>query len=285
MIDDPENVEKLKVNCGSVNTFKDHVKVILIYFKALPSLKESHHESYRAWVDAMAIEKKRVVKESRSNAPSNLRQSANWVTMDEWREALGKLRKEKDPHATLKSSMTLVWVNYVCAIPTKRSDFGAMRIFEAEPSEADCTAHPNHLVLGISEPRMEIGEFKTSKNRDPIVEVLPPDLLKTIKDSIEAHPRQYLFENTKGQPFTRECFSTWTLNRSRELHDGKEAGANLIRHAFITCDVDFNKTALAQLDNIAERMGHSPAQQAIYKYVTMQPNHEYLRSKVVVKKK
>jgi hypothetical protein len=111
MIDNPENVEKLKANCGSVNTFKDHVKVILIYFKALPSLKESHHESYRAWVDAMAIETKRVVKESRSNAPANSRQSANWVTMDEWREALGKLRKEKDPHATLKSSMTLVWVN------------------------------------------------------------------------------------------------------------------------------------------------------------------------------
>ena len=57
---------------------------------------------------------------------------------------------------------------------------------------------------------------------------------------------------------------------------GRGAGPSLLRHAFCT-DLDFNRLTLAQRDEIAERMGHSSAQQEQYRFLTLQPNSEYRR--------
>ena len=280
-----DNVKRLRDvhGDGQRDTYKSHVKVVLIYFKAVPVLKETHPEAYKAWADEMAIERKRVLKESRSSAPSNTRQAENYVAMPEWREAHARLQQEEEPHRSLKSSQTLVWVTYACSLPPKRADFGSMKIFHSEPSEVECETHPNHLVLGVSEPKMVIGEFKTSKNRKPIVETLPTEFSRVVEDSIRAHPREYLFVNTSGLPFNATRFSEWCINISRSLFQGKVAGPNLLRHAFCT-SLDFNKMTLAERDQMAEQMGHSSAQQEQYRFITLVPTHEYVRNRASVEK-
>ena len=271
---DPGSVEKLRASCTSRNTFQNHATVVLIFFEASPGLKESHPESHEAWTKAVAAEKERSLKESRSNAPSSSRQAENFVTMHEWRRALAILEEQADPHATLRASQIIVWITYTCTVPPKRADLGALRVFDSQPSEEEVERHPNHVVLA-AEPKLVVGQFKTSKNRDPIVEVLPLELLEVVLESLDRHPRTHMFENAKGEPFTRKGFSKWAIAVSNGLF-GKGAGPSLLRHAFCT-DLDFNKLTLAQRDKIAERMGHSSAQQEQYRFLTLQPNSEYRR--------
>ena len=247
---------------------------MLIFFDASPGLKESHPESHEEWTKAVAAEKERSLKESRSNAPSSSRQAENFVTMHEWRRALATLEEQADPHATLRASQIIVWITYTCTVPPKRADLGALRVFDSEPSEEEIERHPNHVVLA-AEPKLVVGQFKTSKNRDPIVEVLPLELLEVVLESLDRHPRTHLFGNAKGEPYTRKGFSKWAIAVSNGLF-GRGAGPSLLRHAFCT-DLDFNRLTLAQRDEIAERMGHSSAQQEQYRFLTLQPNSEYRR--------
>ena len=271
---DPGSVEKLRAACTSRNTFQNHATVVLIFFDASPGLKENHPESHQAWTKAVAAEKERSLKESRSNAPSSSRQAENFVTMHEWRRALATLEEQADPHATLRASQIIVWITYTCTVPPKRADLGALRVFDSEPSKDEVERHPNHVVLA-AEPKLVVGQFKTSKNRDPIVEVLPLELLEVVHESLDRHPRTHLFENAKGEPFTRKGFSKCAIAVSNGLF-GRGAGPSLLRHAFCT-DLDFNRLTLAQRDEIAERMGHSSAQQEQYRFLTLQPNSEYRR--------
>ena len=271
---DPGSVEKLRAACTSRNTFQNHATVVLIFFDASPGLKESHPESHEEWTKAVAAEKERSLKESRSNAPSSSRQAENFVAMHEWRRALATLEEQADPHATLRASQIIVWITYTCTVPPKRADLGALRVFDSEPSKEEIERHPNHVVLA-AEPKLVVGQFKTSKNRDPIVEVLPLELLEVVLESLDRHPRTHLFENAKGEPFTRKGFSKWAIAVSIGLF-GRSAGPSLLRHAFCT-DLDFNRLTLAQRDEIAERMGHSSAQQEKYRFLTLQPNSEYRR--------
>ena len=77
-------------------------------------------------------------------------------------------------------------------------------------SEEEVERHPNHVILA-AEPKLVVGQFKTSKDRAPIVEVLHLGLLEVVLETLGRHPRRHLFENAKGKPFTREGFSKWTI--------------------------------------------------------------------------
>jgi hypothetical protein len=46
-----DNVKRLRDahRDGQRDTYKSHFKVMLIYFKAVPVLKETHPEAYKAW--------------------------------------------------------------------------------------------------------------------------------------------------------------------------------------------------------------------------------------------
>ena len=123
---------------------------------------------------------------------------------------------------------------------------------------------------------MVLSEYKTSKHYDPIVETLPEGFLRILECSLERHPREFLFVNTKLDAFTPQGFSTWVRRTTEELFDGRAPGISLLRHAFCTA-LDYNKMTGLEMDEIAMRMGHSTARQQEYRVLDMKPIHEYRR--------
>jgi site-specific recombinase XerD len=270
-------IEELRSKCTSEGTLKNHISTILCIFKYNPKMKETHPQAFERWSLASAEQRKRTIKESRMNAPSNSRQAENFVPMIEWQEALGHLMKDEEPHSSLEKSQALVFLSYACSMPPKRSDLGSVKIFRSEPSETECKDHPNHIVLlNESQGRMVIAEHKTAKFYEPIVEELPVDFHRVLKESLRNHPRHFLFENSKGEAFTPQCFSKWVIRKTKDIFGDKAPGISLLRHAYCTA-LDLNQLTGLQQDEVAARMGHSTARQMEYRFVNEKPIHDYCR--------
>ena len=270
-------IEELRRKCTSEGTLKNHISTILCVFKYDPKIKEAHPQAFERWSLASAEQRKRMIKESRMNAPSNSRQAENFVPLAEWQEAMGRLMKDENPHSSLEKSQAIIFMSYACSMPPKRSDLGSVKIFISEPSEAERKDHPNHLVLlSASQGRMVIAKHKTAKFYEPIVEELPEDFVRVLKESLERHPRQFLFVNTKGGAFSPQCFSKWVIRKTQDIFGDKAPGISLLRHAYCTA-LDFNKLTGLQQDAVAARMGHSTARQMEYQFVDEKPIHEYRR--------
>jgi site-specific recombinase XerD len=277
VITKPEHfIEELRRKCTSEGTLKNHISTILCVFKYDPKIKEAHPQAFERWSLASAEQRKRTIKESRMNAPSNSRQAENFVPLDEWQEALVRL-KDETPHSSLDKSQALIFMSYACSMPPKRSDLGSVKIFGSEPSEEERKDQPNHLVLlNASQGRMVIAKHKTAKFYEPIVEELPEGFGRVLKESLERYPRQFLFVNSKGGAFTPQCFSKWVIRKTQDIFGDRAPGISLLRHAYCTA-LDFNKLTGLQQDEVAARMGHSTARQMEYRFVDEKPIHEYRR--------
>ena len=150
-----------------------------------------------------------------------------------------------------------------------------MRIFRgSEPSKEERNEHPNHIVLIDGEPRMTIGQNKTAKHYDAIEEVLPDSFLRVLKDSLDRHPRLFLFVDSNHSPVFLEVVHPIHQGNVRD----KAPGVSLLRHAFCT-DLDLNSMTGLQLDNVAAKMGHSAARQMEYRFVESKPIHQYSRGR------
>ena len=125
---------------------------------------------------------------------------------------------------------------------------------------------------------MTIGQHKTAKHYGAIEEVLPDSFLRVLKDSLDRHPRLFLFVDSKGNAFTPQCFSKWFIRNTKEMFGDKAPGVSLLRHAFCT-DLDLNSMTGLQLDNVAAKMGHSAARQMEYRFVESKPIHQYSRGR------
>ncbi len=269
-------IEELRSKCTSEGTLKNHISTILCVFKYDPKIKEAHPQAFERWSLASAEQRKRTIKESRMNAPSNSRQAENFVPLAEWQEALVRL-KDENPHSSLEKSQALIFMSYACSMPPKRSDLGSVKIFGYEPSKAERKDHPNHLVLlSTSQGRMVIAKHKTAKFYEPIIEELPEDFARALKESLERHPRQFLFVNSKGGAFTPQCFSKWVIRKTQNIFGDKAPGISLLRHTYCTA-LDLNKLTGLQQDEVAARMGHSTTRQMEYRFVDEKPIHEYGR--------
>jgi hypothetical protein len=273
-----EFAEKLRRACTSEGTLKNHISSILCVCKYNPRMKETYPGAFERWSRESAVQRLRQLKESRLNAPSNSRQAQYFVPMAEWRVALDRSAKGEDPHSSLNKSQAFLLLSYACAFPPKRADLGSLRIFPSEPSEQERNEHPNHIVWNDGEPSMTIGQHKTAKHYDAIKETLPDDFLRVLKDSLDRHPRLFLFVDSKGNAFTPQCFSKWFIRNTKELFGDKAPGVSLLRHAFCT-DLDLNSMTGHQMDVVAARMGHSTARQMEYRFVDTEPIHQYGRGR------
>jgi hypothetical protein len=97
-----------------------------------------------------------------------------------------------------------------------------------------------------------------------LVRVLPQQLAAVVRASLQASPRDWLFEAPRGGPFTEEAHFTAWANRVYKAVFGKPVTANILRHAFISA-IDVNRTSTAALEATAARFGHSLATQIAYR--------------------
>lgn len=152
---------------------------------------------------------------------------------------------------------------YTYLPPARGGDYHALRIVQNESDDA----RGNSLVMTPDGCKVVLREYKTAKKHGVITMDLPTELTAEIKESLRVRPRKYLFHQVYhlDRPYTRAAFSVWSRTRMRQIF-GKPTTPTIIRHAFISHTVDFNRP-LKELQELATTMGHTVAEQKRYQYI------------------
>lgn len=241
-------------------TVKNMVTFLLSLVKHA-ELKCKIESPYKKWLSFHEEMAKLENERYSSNLPTE-KQRQNYVSVDELQGAVDKLANES-PQDSLKRSMQYCLLKMYTSIKPKRADFGAIRVYAGrDPHKKD----RNYVVLTNDKSYFVLNHYnKTQTNDIPIVEEINRDLVKTFRDSMMAHPRQFLFVGADRKPFkTSDAFGKFVMTTFKE-HLGKSTGVSLLRHMFINEKVDLNKLSIVEKNAIASAMGHTRSQQEQYK--------------------
>ena len=157
-------------------------------------------------------------------------------------------------------SVDRLLLGFYTYLPPVRADYGSVEIitFKQKPSQPNYIRRisPTHSILILT-------DFKTKDRYKKITNVLPQELNNELIKSLETTPRNYLFVNQTGQPFTRNAFTVWSKRILSRLFE-TEITINIIRHLFITTlNMDMKPTLLKE---ISDKMGHDLTTQRNYKW-------------------
>jgi len=161
-------------------------------------------------------------------------------------------------------------------IPPVRADYYEVKIIntttqnqsQIQVQTADLKS--NFILLGPSAQTssLVIRDFKTAAKYKEIKHTLPQPLYDTIKASLHAKPRSYLFTmpTDPSRPYDRGSFSKWANKVLSHLFKVPMTLTSL-RHLFIST-LDFNKTKARDLEQIGNAMGHSIGMQKGYQWLS-----------------
>jgi hypothetical protein len=161
----------------------------------------------------------------------------------------------------LDGSIEKLLIGMYTYIPPVRADYFATQLVQyGGVQTAD-----NAVLFGDNEKSrasLLLRDFKTSYTYKKIYHpVLPTELVKQIRISLVEFPRDYLFVNADGHPFTRNAFQMWA-NRTLSRCFGMQFTLTLFRHIYISSLGD--GLSVEELDQISRHMGHSLSMQTKY---------------------
>jgi hypothetical protein len=244
------------------STRKNIVIAMLVIFKHIDDMLRKKKPSYDAWKEIHAGLCEAEETRYKKNKPKQS-QADNYLSFDEI-ETKYKELKANDPHLTKKSSQEFVLLAIALYLRPKRADLGNVAIIK---SHAKLSPSKNYLVLdGKTKSILVLHDFKTAKKYERIIEPIPTDLYEDIKDSLEKHPRRWLFSDRTGGSYSKNGYSQFVL-RSFSHVFGKRVGVTMLRHIYVSERLDFNKMTQEELDGEAQLMGQSPDLQRKYRWV------------------
>lgn len=175
---------------------------------------------------------------------------------------------------------------YTMIAPERGGDYYALALLPAEMEEENPDVFNrfkgnNHIMMtSTSDPWILcLHDYKTKKRLGMIKIELPEELSCMIAEyciKVKEPESGFLFENEKGEPFTRGTFSTWAVRRLTEAF-GRPMTLTTIRHAYIS-QIDFNRP-IAELNAVAESMGHNLSTQRVYKWEDKKENEVVMPDK------
>lgn len=245
-------IKWIKNHSTSLQTQKSYISAILAIFKHTPKLKDTEKVYYHEWYTAFKEIHNQIEDRYKLNIPSDKQKEA-YVPYNEIvtkRDSLKKGSKER---------LVLSMYTY---LPPLRSDFNKVFIYSKEQNTYD---HDNYIILqGKGASVMVLNEFKTKK-KDTYVKVLPDELVDEITESLKNNPRDWLFTDRSGGPYTSGSFTKWT-NRTLKSLFKKALTISLIRHSFIN-NLDFNTLSVKDKEEIAKDMTHTVDTQDRYRLI------------------
>ena len=264
-------------------TKKNMVTAVLSVFKyadLVCSLKDAHG----VWLEKHGALREAEVEKRDQNAASP-QQADNYVSYEEIRAKFLELsgtrsgssetpssagvKSAEEAHLVLKDSLVLCFLAFCVYQIPKRADLGRVRIYKKGVRGKD---DENYITLdkvpgtGVRTGILVINKYKTAKTNEPIHESLKPEFIRVLRRSLKMHPREYLFVDARGQPFSsNDTYGQFVIRNMKRLFEGRSVGVNMLRHIYISENVDFNKMNDATLKDIAKKMGHSKSMQSSYR--------------------
>lgn len=252
---------KLHLNSSKSNTSTNkhcYISAIVALFShrstiinELPYAKTLEKE----WLDIQKDNSKDIMTRRLQNKPTEkqekkISKDISWSTVLEKRDALKR------------SSLEHLLFSFYTYIYPLRADFYNVKIVSVKPtSNSD-----NFIVHTKKSSCLYINNYKTSKKYGPIVyESLPSELHAILSESLKNSPRDFLFVDAFGKPFSRDSFSKWSNRIFSKILNSK-ISISILRHLFIST-IDFNQPA-EKLHEIGQKMGHSFSMQKLYQWTS-----------------
>lgn len=243
----------------SATTRKGYTTAVLSLFAHNPEFSRQHSTAHDTWklihrsdggLEAVVRKDNRLTAEKREKMTS----------VPRMRAAARKLKKKIK---TQEQSQHYLLLRFMTEVPPKRADLGELLVCKQVPKAYD----GNYvLVPSKGDAKLVLQQYKTMKAYGVITDVLPKSLAADLKASLEAYPRQYVFQQATGEPMTPSQYGAYVRAACLE-HTGKASGINDIRHAYISDTCIASKLTYTELEAIARSMGHSVGMQSQYQLV------------------
>lgn len=247
-----DEVSKLvKENKISLNTGKAHIVSLAMLIKRANEnslTTEAMQNVQKDWIENVNKMNGRVLSTIEDNKLSQ-REEEGWVDFEGWKKMEKQLRAINEG-----SQAHLLVAFHALLTPPRGGDLASVKIVR---SNDPYTKKKKSFLIwdGIGKPSyLVIREHKTSKKWPSLRQPIPPVLMQSIEKSLEADPREYLFESD-GQPYKRGIFINWKNREFKRLF-GKPVTTNIARHAYVNHQ-DLKPRSIKEKRLEAEMMGHS----------------------------
>jgi hypothetical protein len=166
-------------------------------------------------------------------------------------------RRDELPHNDAR-----LLISMYIDIPPVRSDLANVKIFFNEDDAVNASG--NYIIMGDS-PKLILNNFKTAKNYGKIESPIPKGLYGEIVASLKAKPRDYLFVDRNGAPYSNAASWNVWANRILKKVINDNFNMTMFRHIYLSRDdLDLSSKTRKERKKIASKMGHSLEQQDKY---------------------
>lgn len=268
----PKLKRTVKEGVRSVLTVKNMVGAVLATHKHLPAAYAPTSEARAAWAAYHRELCGAADAAYATNRPINDRQEANYVSIDEVHAKFDELRS-KPQIRSLRESMAVLLMGVYAHLTPKRSDYGTLHVYTDDAAAARVSrrvlARQNYVVMDKRSPRLLMQRYKTADRYAEVVEPIPKVLAAEMRRSLKAWPRGHVFVGRGGlTPMSNNLFTKYVIRTFAAHFEGRAAGTSLLRHAYVSERVDFNRLSMAERRAIARLMGHTTGtQETVYKWV------------------
>jgi hypothetical protein len=242
---------------ANLHGYYSSIIAFIEYNTYLPKLfdKKFLEDLFQDWAKLRKENESTIVQRRLDNKPSEMQSAKGGVKI-----TFDDIVKKRD---SLKyGSPERLLLGFYTYLPPVRADYFTTEIvaFRQKPKEQ------NYIrLITPTQARCVLRDFKTKAKYERIENDLPSELNDELRYSLKENPRDYLFINASGEPFTRNAFSTWSKRILSKLFN-TQMTLVIIRHLFIST-IDFNKLSDKQLTDLGNKMGHSLSTQRTYRWI------------------
>jgi hypothetical protein len=249
-------------------TYKVNLSFIMGIFKYNKQLQIDHASAFEKWGAAFKSADGAVNDRYESNAPTE-RQVQGYVPYDK----IIKARDELPP-----GSINRLLLGMYTHLRPMRCEYARVAIYKTKPpassnkdtkdkdsKDKDSKKEIEDNYILLNRGRLIIRHFKTRKHHEGYDIAIPKPLMEDLKASLVETPREWLFVNANGNPYSPALFSQWTMRVFKSVFK-KPLTVALIRHSYINT-LDFNQLSVAEKKEIALSMGHTVGTQDRYRLI------------------
>jgi hypothetical protein len=278
VIKHPKEIEKYlhslvllpKPNGLSLNSVRAIAAVALSTFRHVPEKlwpdSATKKELYKKWNDVLMRFNVEVAEDKERNLFTE-REKEAYVPLEEWESKELQLRGRERG-----STNHLLVAFHSMIVPVRGGDLAKVEIVSPGDPLAD-EAYiadeytPNVLVWGgVDRPsKLLIRDHKTRDSHGVLMREIPPELKKTIAQSLRDEPRAFLFMQDNRRPWSRESFLAWKATALKKIFN-KPTSTNAARHAYVNRSAS-TEESVAQEKQRAAEMGHSVATHRLYRRI------------------
>lgn len=261
MLSPNESFKALKGAITNQGSLQTTCASLLAVFKHA-GIKKDKPATWQAWYDHFHPLSSEITKQRESNVPTENQEKARveWSTVVKCLDKLSKTANGSRNHVLLAL--------YTLIPPRRQEDYFAVYIYQEKSDNTPKIDHHAYIDLNVSKPFIHVRDFKTSAALHPWTKELPLRLLAIIQKSLIVCPRNYLFTQKNGLPYTSANSFTKFSNGALSKMLGENVTINSLRHSYSSKIKQDNNLSVGQHKEVARDMGHSQATNMTYAFIT-----------------